>query len=33
MKRLFVGLRFSGIITHGLKDLQGGGEWGKLGYG
>lgn len=24
MKRLFVGLRFSGIITHGLKDLQGG---------
>ena len=24
MKRLFIGLRFSGIITHGLKDLQGG---------
>ena len=24
MKRLFVGLRFSGIITQGLKELQGG---------
>ena len=24
MKRLFIGLRFSEIITHGLKDLQGG---------